>query len=58
MCDVFDTSNSEDFKNNVEKLIKTFPAIKEPINNPLLPVGKTTPYPSANYEIAAIFKKK
>lgn len=53
MLEMFDTSNADNFKNNVEKLLKTFPAIIEPINNPVLP---TTGGNRVDDKLASIFK--
>lgn len=39
MLEMFDTSDAEQFKKNVEKLVKTFPAIVEPISNPTAPTN-------------------
>ena len=56
MLEMFDTSNAESFKNNVEKLLKTFPAIIEPVCNP---VGRTTIEGGGiNDKLASIFRPK
>ncbi len=55
MLEMFDTSDAEKFKKNVEKLIKTFPAIIEPISNPTAPTDTT---PVGNDILAGIFRPK
>jgi adenylosuccinate synthase len=54
MLDVFDTSDSEQFKKNVDKLLKVFPAILEPIYNPTGTVNTTAS--GRDDQLAAIFR--
>lgn len=56
MLEMFDTSNAESFKNNVEKLLKTFPAIIEPIHNPVRPT--TVGGGGLSDKLAGIFRPK
>lgn len=53
MLEMFDTSNADSFKKNVDKLLKTFPAIIEPINNPV--VGATGSFGIGD-KLASIFR--
>lgn len=53
MLEMFDTSNADSFKKNVDKLLKTFPAIIEPVNNPVAP---TTGSFGIGDKLASIFR--
>lgn len=55
LLEVFNTDNAEEFKANTEKLLKLFPAIIEPIYNPVRSTANSTVNTDS---FADIFKPK
>lgn len=59
LLDIYDTSNAETFVQNVNKLLKAFPCIVEPISNPVRPTTISGSGKTPSDEIFAnIFKPK